>query len=203
MATPTYEELLKGATTWRFDHKGVSFILSHHGYRTGEEYEHSEPHPGIWCYYLLIPEQMYPHRWDDFACTLGEPSGTFGRFYRHGPAFDHDMFDTEITWASSEPYFDRKTDRMWDGAKVGCDYNHLWQHEYGYPDTFASVKRDAEQTVEKFLAAHPDRRLRSSYSGTWGEPDDFYTAKNGATVLYSEKEKATDGKPGSLWSEAA
>jgi hypothetical protein len=177
MTTPTYEEFLLGSTVWRGEREGVSYTLNHHGYRRGDEYKFSEYHPGIWTYYLLIPEQMFPHRWADFACKRDERG-----WQEHGPAFTHEMFDSEITWSSSEPYWCRKTERMWDAAKVGCDYNHLWHHERGYPDTYQSVKRDAEKTVDAFLAANPDRRFRCGYSGIWGEGDEFYTAVNGSLV---------------------
>ncbi len=170
---PTYEELLAGATTWRKSHDGVSYILSFHGYDP-DGYRFNQ---GIWCYYLLIPEQMYPHRWQDFACVRSEDG-----FEQPGPAFERGMFDTEITWSSSEPYYDRKERRTFDAAKVGCDYNHLWHSEMSYPDTYQSVDRDAVLTVEKFLKAHPDRRIRSGYSGKWGKPDEFYTAVNGRFV---------------------
>lgn len=175
--TPSYEELLHGSTRWRLEHKGVSYLLNHHGYRNGGEFSFSEPHPGTWCFYLLLPEQMYPHRWADFAVTRKENG-----YECHGPAWDHDWFHSGITWSSSEPYWCRKTERLWDGAKVGCDYNHLWDGEAGYPDTFESVKRDAQRAVDALLTAHPDRRLKSGYSHRWGEPDDFYTAINGALV---------------------
>ncbi|UIY28742.1 hypothetical protein LZK73_18625 [Neorhizobium galegae] len=161
---------------------GVSYSLSHHGHRTGDEYAGAEPTSGTWCYYLLIPEQMYPHRWADFACVRG-PSG----YENPGAAFDHDFFDSEITWSSNEPYFCRKAMRMFDLSKVGCDYAHLWHHERGFPDTYNSVKLDAERTVEKFLAAHPDRNLRSAYSGLWAPADEFYTAINGSLVHHSDQ----------------
>ena len=181
MATPSYEELLNGATTWRGSHDGVAFTLSHHGYSDGSEYPGAEPEPGTWCYYLIIPEQMYPHRWQDFACVRGDHG-----FESHGPAFDHDFFDSEITWSSSEPYFCRKEMRMFDQSKVGCDYAHLWHMERGYPDTYESVKQDAIRTVQKFIAAHPDLHLRSDFSGVWAATDEFYTAINGRLVHRSD-----------------
>lgn len=186
MATPTHEELLQGATQWRKTHMGVAFLMMHHGYRAPEpdsrSYLDREGHPGIWCYYLLIPEQMYPHRWEDFRVTRGE----------YGPAFDSDMFDSEITFQSSEPYWCRRTERMWDAAKVGCDYAHLWHRERGYPDTYESVQRDAKRTVELFLDRNPDRHLRCEYSGVWGPPDQFYTARNGRTVHVSRRGTFTE-----------
>lgn len=195
--TPTYEEMLKGSTQWRGDHMGMSYLLSHHGHRTGNEYPGVEYNPGTWCYYLIVPEQMYPHRWPDFAVTRKE-SG----WEQFGPAFDHSMFDTEITWQSSEPYWDRKTERQWDAAKVGCDYAHLWHRERGYPDTFDSVTCDAKRTVEKFLAANPDRHMRCEYGGIWDVADAFYTAINGRRVHRSYEAKMDDSmgswKPATL-----
>ncbi len=119
MTTPTREEMLEGGTRWHKKHKGVSYMLSHHGHRTGDEYLGVEHHPGTWCYYLLIPEQMYPHRWKDFACTRSKQG-----WESHGPAFDHDLFDSEITWSSSEPHFCRHELKVFDAVKIGCDYSH-------------------------------------------------------------------------------
>jgi hypothetical protein len=181
MSTPTYEEMLKGTTTWKGSHHGIGYLLSHHGHRRGDEYEHAAPYPGTWCYYLLIPEQMLPHRWQDFACIRSD-SG----FEQAGPAWDNVNFNSGITWSSSEPYWDRKTARQWDASKVGCDYAHLWHCERGYLDTFSSVEFDAKRTVESFIEAAPDRLVRSQYSGVWASPAEFYTARNGSLVHQSD-----------------
>jgi hypothetical protein len=185
---PSYKELLSGATRWSCEHMGVGYLLSFHGCRDGSAFAGDEGHAGTWCYYLMIPEQMYPHRWQDFAAKRNERG-----YCEHGPAFEHEMFDSEITWASSEPYWDRKTKREWDAAKVGCDYAHLWHAERGYPDTYSSVKADAERTVEMFLERNPDRLLRCEYSGIWGTADDFYTAVNGRRVHRSKADEFDDG----------
>jgi hypothetical protein len=191
--TPTYDQMLLGATTWKFRHLGIPVAMTHHGHRTGDEYDGASSHPGIWCYYLIISEQMFPYRWQDFACIRND-SG----FELPGPAWDHDWFDTEITWSSSEPYFDRKKGRLFDASKVGCDYAHLYHAERWYPDTYDSVKRDAELTARKFIDANPDRRVQSDWSGKWGTPDQFYTAINGRLVHVDDE---IDGELG-LWAPA-
>jgi hypothetical protein len=190
MTKPTYDELLSGWTQWRKQKDGVIFLLSFHGYREDQTVEgvFLEGHPGTWCYYLLIPEQMYPHRWPDFACVRGEEG-----FESPGTAWDRVKFDSEITWSSSEPYWCRKTGREFDGVKVGCDYSHLWHREMGYADTFSSVTRDAEATVASFLGAHPDRHFRCEYGGTWDEPGNFYIAINGRRVHNSLKGTFREG----------
>lgn len=182
--TPNYEELLEGATQWRKSHKGVNILLSHHGFRKegyeGEYYETG--HPGTWCYYLLIPEQMFPHRWSDFACVRSD-SG----FENPGPAWSHEWFDSEITWASSEPQYCRQTGRVWDAVKVGCDYGHAWHRVMGYPDTYKSVTEDALKTAEAFIRANPDRLMQSGWSNVWDKADAFYTAINGRLVHPTDK----------------
>jgi hypothetical protein len=175
--TPSYEELLEGATTWRKSHNDVTYILSHHGHRISETGSYWEQHPGTWCYYLLIPEQMYPHRWADFACVRGDHG-----FESNGPAFDGITFSGGITFSESQPYFDRKAARMFDLSKVGCDYNHSWQHDAGFPDTYKSVDADATRTVEEFLEKNPDRHFRCGYSGLWDAPDRFYESVGGWRV---------------------
>lgn len=183
MATPTYAEMLTGHTEWVRSHKGVSYLVSHHGHRTGEEYAGAEAHPGTWCWYLLIPQQMYPHRWDDFAVKVVEaPGNEFvpAFFYHTEPeAFSDLPFRGGITWSSNETQFDRKTGTSWAMSKIGCDYNHLWDEEAYFPDTFQSVCRDAERCIDAFIERHPDRHIRSDWSGRWDSPDRFYTAVNG------------------------
>jgi hypothetical protein len=171
--TPTLNELLQGNTTWKFEEQGVTINLSFHGYRNNSDDPYMN-HPGIWCYYIIIPEQMYPHRWNEFEPILLE----YG--YQHNTAsFNHDQFDTEITFTSKESYFDRITNKTYSSVKVGCDYNHLWHSEQGYRDSFESVKRDAILTVTKFLKDNPDYNVRCKYSGVWDSKENFYLAFNG------------------------
>ena len=192
---PDYDEFLSGSTRWNFTRNGVDYSMNFHGYR--EPSEEFEGHAGTWAYYLLIPEQMFPHRWADFACVRNE----YG-FFHHGPAFRAVEFDSEITWSSNDPYYSRKEKREFALSRVGCDYNHSWHRYQGYPQTFNWVKRDAERTVDSFIDAHPDRLLRCDYSHTWDEASSFYTARNARMIHKSQQEKiAEDGWDG--WLPAA
>lgn len=184
--TPTYQELLTGGTEWYFTDLPIRYSLAFHGHRTGEEHPNAEPHPGIWCYYLHIDEEMFPHRWNDFKPT-GEGWDSYSTH-----SITHDMFDTEITYHRSKLYKSRKDGKIYDSRKVGCDYNHLWHHERGYPDTFQSVKADARRTVKAFLEANPDYRVCCAYSGVWGEKADFVETAKGGWV---HKSKVADAPP--------
>ena len=181
--TPSYEELLTGSTTWNFKYKNLHYSIKHHSHRRGDEYEWSTPHPGTWCYYLHIPEEMYPkHRWPAIR-TVRDKHGYFDA----GPAFDTIEFHGGITFAETSKYFNRKLQRTFELVKVGCDYNHLWDEEAGYPDTLESVKRDAENSAKQFLDQNPDFNLCSAWSGIYDRPDQFYTAQNGRLVHITDK----------------
>ena len=172
----------------------MTYILSHHGHRTGNEYEGCEFNPGTWCYYIMVPEPMYSHRWDDFKVVLNENG-----FGNYPDAFtDGELFDTEVTFAENLPYFDRKDKTTYGLSKVGCDYAHLRHREMGYLDTFTSVNSDAQRTVEKFLKAHPDFRVKSGYSNMWGDKEEFYEAKNGCMV-HKTKDKLEAGWLAGMW----
>ncbi len=177
--TPTYEELLQGATTWRFDKCGITYTLSHHGYR-GNPARYCDPfdyenHPGTWCFYLVVREQSFPHRWGDFALTRSDAG-----FEQHPSLFDDLPFHGGVSWASTEPYFDRESAKHWQAVKIGCDYNHLWDREACFPDTFNSVKCDAERAVDAFLEQNPDHWIPSRRSGQWGPKSDMLEMENGA-----------------------
>lgn len=175
---PTYEEMLEGACKWKKNHKGVTYELSFHGYRkSGVSLGFfDDGHEGIWCYYLYVPEQMYPHRFADFETVYQNGYGI------HGPAWEQVEFNTEITWASNEVGYNRNKQSITKTAKVGCDYNHLWHGEAGYPDTYYSVNLDAINTVESFLKVNPDYHLRCNWSGVWGPKEDFYECVGGWMV---------------------
>ncbi len=169
----TYEELLSGNTQWTVRKDGASVLISYHGYR--ESSDEFLNHPGIWCYYLMIPQQMYSHRWYDFRPILSQYGYDF-----NSNGFSHDIFDSEITWASLERYIHHGTE--YELTKVGCDYNHLYHSERGFVDTFESVKRDALLTLDKFIKQNPDYKVRSYWSGKWDNQDKFYLAQNGTMI---------------------
>lgn len=177
---PTYEEMLQGCTSWSKTHKGVRYEVKFHGYVSPEsDALFGEGHKRIWCYYIYVPEQMYIHRWSEFRCGQG--------YGEHGSAFDKVWFDSSITCASNEPVFHEKVGVRYDVSKVGCDYNHLWNMEAGYPDTYESVCMDAIHTVESLLKEFPDYNLRCKWSGAWGPKEEFYESVGGWMVHKDSK----------------
>jgi hypothetical protein len=179
MSKATYEELLEGSTTWSFKEGGIPYSLSYHGYRKPNPTGHpliSDGSPGTWCYYLHANKLMYPESWSQFANFRGD----YG--LNVGSAWNHVDFYGGITWNSDENFWDRKSAGIIEAVKIGCDYNHSWDHDSGFINGFHSVKADAINTCKQLLEAFPLERVRCGYSGAWVKPEDSYVAVNGSTV---------------------
>ncbi len=113
MTTPTYEQLLEDSTIWKKRHKGIEMILYHHGYIDPKhlDADHINLYTGTYCYYLLIREQMFPHRWQNLACKRSKNG-----FVEHGSGWNDVEFHNGITWSSSQPYWCRETQKYWDAS---------------------------------------------------------------------------------------
>lgn len=169
---PTLEDYERAAAEWREAHDGVQILIRHHGANGSLCDGH-----GIWAYYLMIPEQMYPDKWDQFKCEEKD-SG----FVEHGPAFDRVDFHGGITYAANKPYHCRKSGRFWNLSKVGCDYAHAFDQDGGYWQGFGDVLHDARNSAAELVRAFPDRNFRCRYTGIWAPQAETYTANNGARV---------------------
>lgn len=187
MTTPDYKTLLRGATTWREEHRQVTITLSHHGYSEGNEYPGAEPQPGTWCYYLHLTEQMFrPADWAKL--WLPEVIHDWGISHDYYSLPDLD-FHGGCTFYETGTGWDKTNKRKIGAIKVGCDYNHLWDREGGYWQDYDAVLRDAKHSVDVLCEVFPDRLTRCGYSHLWGEASEFYTAINGAIVHRSHLEK--------------
>lgn len=187
---PTYEELLKANSRWHSEHNNVGIELSFHGYvppeeRSGYSYGH-----GTWCYYLILDERMfYPKDWKHI-CLKGE-KGEYGIDYNYYRFPDID-FHGGITFYEVTKHYDHKTGKDYRIVKAGCDYNHLWDGEAGYPDYYDTVLFDAKHSVKRLLETYPNVKLRCKYSGLWDVPDMFYKAKNDSMIHKSCQDKIVE-----------
>lgn len=166
---PTYEEMLKGCVRWSSRYKDVGIELTFHGYYP----EHGMK--GIWCYYLVLNEEMfYEDDWKKLVMPVREDDPRFHNYYEF-PDVD---FHAGITFYEITSHT-AKDGRSISVIKAGCDYGHLWDEERGYPDNYDSVLFDAKRSVSKLLELFPNRRMRCAWSGKWDEPDMFYESANG------------------------
>lgn len=184
---PTYSELLSGATRWIFRDLEIPYELAFHGYSEDARF----PSAGTWCYYLLLAEQQFLP--EDWAKLCFEPEiRNWGQTYPYHQFPDID-FHGGVTFYEIKEVWDKQLAKKMRVVKVGCDYNHLWDSERGYPDTLENVKLDAQRSVRELLDLFPNRNKRCEYSGRWDAASEFYTAKNGRTVHNSFAATFEDG----------
>jgi len=187
MTKPTYEEMLSGNTRWRSEHEGVGIELSFHGYLPREKREYYDYGHGTWCYYLILDERMfYPKDWKKLC--LKATKGKYGLDYNYY-RFPEVEFHCGITFYEVNKHYDHKTGEDYRTVKAGCDYNHLWDKEAGYNDTYESVLFDAKYSARKLLQLFPEVKRRCKYSGIWDDAENFYLAKNGCLVHNTMQDK--------------
>lgn len=174
---PTYEEMLNGNVRWREKHRDIHIELSFHGYSRGEF-----PSMGTWCYYLLLDQRMFnADDWNMLVMEkkIVEPYGHISYNYYKFPDVE---FHGGITFYEITEHWDNKKRETYNVIKVGCDYNHYWDGERGYPDTYDSVLRDAKDSVDELLDLVNITKLCCAWSGIWDDANMFYEAINGKMV---------------------
>lgn len=180
MSKPTFEEYLKSAATWKGEHCGMRYSLSHHGI--------SDYSPeGTWCFYIHVFENMFLAD-DDFAKFDREPeamesNGRHSENYRYEDVPDYG-FHGGITFYERTTYMDKDGTRR-KALKIGCDYAHSWDRDYGYSDGFREVEMDVKRMIEKLVEAHP-LKTKCCYSGILGKPEEFYKSRHGGMVHNSQ-----------------
>jgi len=190
MALPTLEQYRASSATWKREHRGITYTLSHHGAS-----DHTPQ--GTWCFYIHLLEDQF-QRPEDFGKFNREPTvkqmigGGYWKTYDYSDVPDYG-FHGGITWYSRERYVNKETgDPRW-ALKIGCDYAHLWDEEGGRWQGLEDVARDAVSLIDNLLREVP-MKLRCGYSGVFDMPEEFYTARNGATVHKSQLGEFSDDK---------
>ena len=173
---PTRDEFLKGSTQWRFDNDGIPYIVAYHGYSDDPKW----PHPGIWCYYLLIDELLFEAK-DFKKMVMKRRKNYWGMAYDYH-SFPDFHFHGGVTFYEINKSWDKKNKKEVRCLKVGCDYNHLWDEEVGYHYSLDSVKIDAELSIARLNEMFPNRKLLCKYSGWVDTKENFYVSKNGWTI---------------------
>ena len=184
---PTLDDFLTGSARWMGEHQSIRYELSWHGL---SDYN-SE---GTWCYYLhLYEEVFYPADWAKLRLER-EDKQFANSWHRH---FNYDAFpdvEPHCGWTFGEmDIYLGKDGKDYEHVKVGCDYAHLWDRESGYWQGKNEVERDAKRSIDLLCEMFPRRRQRCGYSGRYGDPEDYYKARNGAMVHKDFADKFDDG----------
>lgn len=195
MSVPTHEEFLTSSARWNGAHHGIRYQLNWHG--------RSEYSPqGTWCYYIIVTsEQFYPDDWAKLRLEKQDKQFREGDSWHRHWAYENfpDVdFHGGPTFGEMSVYLSRNGIEH-EAVKIGCDYAHLWDSECDYWQGKREVERDAKFSIERLIEKFPRRRVKCDYSGKFGEPEEFYTARNGRTVHKSYEAKLRADKWDGWW----
>lgn len=153
---------LKHTDKWNAVYKGIHYEISR---RTlGKSGDHFMPEHSAWCYYLFlnadqVPEDLRPR----FFLTPDLTAKPWAAF-----KWDQTAFYELETWHSGMTYYGTE---LHDGriqiVKAGCDYDHLWDQEAGWPYSIERLDSDARRTIDELREKFPGLLGRCNYTGKW------------------------------------
>ena len=190
---PTIDEFTqrRAHTRWNGEHRDIPYSISFWGYQDGtDSLDRDGPH-GIWNFYLLLSEPQW--RPNEFTSFLAPPS-TDERLTRRGQKHweYHESALVNLDWHSDMTFYEITGDVPYRVVKAGCDYNHLWDAEAGYPARLETVEADARRCVDSLLV-HVAPLVRCRYSGEYGELEEMVPTKwPGKYVLAKVRNKVWD-----------
>lgn len=169
---------------WRGTHRGIPFSIKRH---TGGGF--SDNTHNIWCYYLyLTPDNFSKEDWEKILQPPYQIAIS-DRWYYSADALEVCDFQGGITWCdvSCQPCAPDKV-----RLEVGCDYNHLWDSERGYPYTLSDILFDAKTSIDK-LHQNFTVYIWSSAAGTFRPEAECtaYTEKK-LDELFPNRKKVTE-----------
>ena len=130
---------LKHKDEWSCQHANLYIEICH----WGKDYMNDGK--GVWNYYIVIPERLCPEK---FKSLWLDDKVIDGRSF-----VLHDYMRLDIAnceWHGGVTYYEKIGHTVGHRlVKLGCDYNHLWDSEAGYPYDLAWVEADARHTAEE------------------------------------------------------
>lgn len=147
----------------KFDrYKDIGYKISNHG---RNEYNNNR---GIWCYYVYIREEsLSPEDFKEFWLPTKEYEFN-GRKrisydYNGQKWSDADWHGGVVTWYQKYGF-----EEVFRSVEIGCDYNHLWDKEFGYYYDLERIERDAKNTIDSLR-----KMYRFKISCSWSGECDY------------------------------
>lgn len=133
---------LRQKTTWSFEWCSLYVQIAHWGMDEG-----INEGKGKWNYYITLPESLLK---DKFAEVWLEDKPI--KFFEMSPVrIIHDYNDcsfNQVDWHGGVTYYVKHGHTEGHrSVELGCDYNHLWDHERGFNTTLEEVLSDARRTA--------------------------------------------------------
>lgn len=156
---------IREKTEWSGEYKGISWEIQRW---PGYQYESIASNKWNWTMYLYLWLDRIPDNAESY--WLPPKTGLFsgGRIHYDYP--NHEVlsgikWNGGITWYSKESGHDGEKRVI----KVGCDFQHLWDHEHG-DYTLDSILYHVREAVDSFREAVPGYRYWCRQDGKLHDP---------------------------------
>jgi hypothetical protein len=183
---------LSGDTTLirKGEHRNIWWRISNHGRRDDN---HGK---GTWCYYVFVTEhcldpELFAEFWLPATRTMERSAGYSTPSYDYwGPRWSDAEWHGGVTWYKKHGGLDGDV----RSVEVGCDYNHSWDRDMGYPFDFESVLRDCHRTIDALHVLYPFKS-RCSWTGERLPPGEMVEfegrlySPNGLEKMQSQKKE--------------
>jgi hypothetical protein len=176
---PSLDEFLRADThtTWTREHRGVKHQAAFWGYGAKSDLFDAASGPrGTWNFYLILPERQWrPKDWARFLAPRKDFGITPGRTHK---GWDyHESGLAGLDWHGDMTFYEHDDSHPMGGSiKAGCDYEHLFDAEMGYPYSLTRVEIDARACVDSLLERFTPL-VKCRYTGEYGEPGEMVPTK--------------------------
>lgn len=165
----------RAKTTWPGEHRGIRYNVVFWDYRDGTDPLDRDPPHGTWNFYLLLPEPQW--KTADWNALIA-PEDTGHRLAMKGRRIwkERQSVLVDLDWPGGMTFYRVEGIPPYTGIKAGCDYNHLWDAEAGYPATLASVEADARRLIDELLERFTPL-VRCAWTGEYADASEMLATK--------------------------
>jgi len=163
---------LRHLEVWRGEHQSIQYKI----HKTVSYNNHP-----LWCYYLFIPDKQVPDYFESFWLPP--------KLHQIGdsrPRMFHDYMDCPLAyldWHGGITFYQKHTNDEGRWVEVGCDFDHTWDREAGFPYNVKLVQREAINTCVVFRQLFPLTLWRCNWNGQYYPMDQGGITKDG--IFYS------------------
>jgi hypothetical protein len=182
--------ILSNCSVWRDTYLDLAFEIKHHSLEQNNG-------KGIWNYYVVIPDTALSP--EDFAKLWLDPEGSYTATYELTYYLTDKLPIAKCAWHGGITFYEKiiHPDTKFRAVKIGCDYNHLFDSEDGFPYNLEVVTSNVIRTIDQ-IASELRLKRRDPWSGVWDYPENmvdhagYLYTKSGLVDMLSRTRMVTE-----------
>jgi len=134
---------------WRFTHAGLTVVVKHWGLERQQPFTPLNDGKGVWNYYVFLYESDLKNRFHEvwlpskIVKLTPESPGRVTHDYTSAPF-------ANVKWHGGITYYAKHGQlKGYRSVELGCDFNHVFDHERGLDYKLDVVVNEAKQTAEE------------------------------------------------------